>query len=157
MLRRVGKLGWAALLGLALAAPAPAGLTHAQPGSPVVVRLEVRVPKEYVLHVRTSIGLAHPFQAGLKLTRSPQGTPWPPDPEHYVENALPLEWKLNVPKTAKPGDYPLRFEGDVYFCNTDKGLCLKQKAAAQGVLRVGKQGQDRVGVLEVRPETPFGF
>ncbi|WP_147372926.1 hypothetical protein, partial [Calidithermus terrae] len=76
MLRRAGKLGWAVLLGLSLAASAPAGLAHAQPGGVAAVRLEVRVPKEYVLHVRTSIGLAHPFQAGLKLARSPRGTPW---------------------------------------------------------------------------------
>ena len=138
------------LLGLGLAASS-AGITHAQPGKTATVKLELKVP-EGILFNRagpSEITLEHPFKPDKLSAKLETGTPYKSDPENYFERVPPVEWKLEVPKDAKPGTKTLKFDAVLFLCNAAQKVCYREKYAGTTELRVGATGKDVIGVLEV--------
>ena len=137
-------------LSAALAASS-AGVTHAQPGKPATVRLELKLPAGLLVNRAgpSELTLEHPFKAEKLPAKLLTGTPYAPDPDNYFEKVPPVEWKLEVPKDAKPGAKTLKFEAVLFLCSAKDKVCYREKYAGSTELRVGATGEDKAAVLEI--------
>ena len=118
------------------------GVGYAKPGEVTVVKLEVRNAPNVLFNRKgtTTFTLSNPF--GKALTQGlPTGIKDKTEPEVYYSSIKPLEFKIKIPKTAKPGVYPLNLEVSFYLCDTNIRVCYAEKAMAKAELRVGQVGK----------------
>jgi hypothetical protein len=142
-MHKILTLALIASLGTALAlSSSNLGVTYARPGEVALVKLEVQNAPNVLFNRKgtTTFQLSNPF--GAALTQGlPNGVKDRTEPDVYYSSLKPLEFKLKVPKTAKPGVYPLSLEVSFYLCDTNLRVCYAEKALAKAELRVGKIGK----------------
>jgi hypothetical protein len=140
-------------LGIALAAfsRVTPGLSLANPGDTATVRLEFVQAQDLWLNLRAEsvITLENPFSKKPIEIVLKKGKPVAKDPEHYLESIDPLEVKIAIPKTAKPGDYNLRLEAQVFVCDGKSELCFIQNLEGNTVLKVGTLGKNQAVVVSL--------
>jgi hypothetical protein len=126
------------------------GVIFAKPNSVATVKLEVLNAKNVLFNRKgtTTFTLSNPFGKTLTLGL-PAGVKDAVDPEVYYSSIKPLEFKINVPKTAKAGIYPLKLEVDFYLCDTNVRVCYKETALAKAELRVGQTGKGTPVVMKL--------
>jgi hypothetical protein len=138
-------------IGMALAlSSSNAGIVYAKPNTVAVVKLEVQNAKNVLFNRKgtTTFNLSNPFGKTLILGL-PAGVKDTIDPEVYYSSIKPLEFKINVPKTAKAGIYPLKLEVEFYLCDTNIRVCYKETALAKAELRVGQTGSNTAIVMKL--------
>ena len=138
-------------LGIALAlSSSNAGIFYAKPNTVATVKLEVLNAKNVLFNRKgtTTFSLSNPFGKAITLGL-PVGVKDVIDPEVYYSSIKPLEFKINVPKTAKTGIYPLKLEVDFYLCDTNIRVCYKETALAKAELRVGQAGKNAPIVMKL--------
>jgi hypothetical protein len=151
MIWKVFVVGLISSIGITLAlSSSNAGVVYAKPNSVTVIKLEVQNAKNVLFNRKgtTSFKLSNPFGKALTLGL-PTGVKDTIDPEVYYSSIKPLEFKINVPKTAKAGIYPLRLEVDFYLCDTNIRVCYKETALAKAELRVGQTGKNTPIVMKL--------
>jgi hypothetical protein len=139
-----------ALAGVALSASS-SGVTFVQPGKTSTVKLELKLPTGLLINRAgpSELMLEHPFKKEPLIAKLLTGTPYTADPENYFEKVPPVEWKLDVPKDAKPGVKTLKFEAVLFLCSAKNKVCYREKHAGSTELRIGSSGKDEAVVLEV--------
>jgi hypothetical protein len=138
-------------LGVAFAlSSSNAGVIFVKPNSVAIIKLEVQNAKNVLFNRKgtTTFTLSNPFgktittglSAGIKDTT---------EPEVYYSSIKPLEFKIQIPKTAKAGIYPLKLEVDFYLCDTNLRVCYKETALAKAELRVGQTGKSTPIIMKL--------
>ena len=137
-----------ALLVPSVAAPSSSGLSFVKPGGTASVKLELSAQNNVLFNRLgpSKVVLNHAFGKALELELK-TGTPHPADPENYFERVPVLEFKLPVPKTAKPGNQTLSLEATLFLCDASIKVCYREVLENTVELRVGASGQDRAAVL----------
>jgi hypothetical protein len=151
MFFKVVMVGLISSLGMVLAlSSSNAGIVYAKPNSVATVKLEVQNAKNVLFNRKgiTTFKLSNPFGNSIVLGL-PEGVKDAVDPEVYYSSIKPLEFKINIPKTAKAGIYPLKLEVDFYLCDTNIRVCYKETALAKAELRVGQVGSNMPIVMKL--------
>ncbi len=127
-----------------------AGIVYAKPNTVATIKLEVQNAKNVLFNRKgtTTFSLSNPFGKAVTLGL-PNGVKDAVDPEVYYSSLKSLEFKINVPKTAKIGIYPLKLEVDFYLCDTNVRVCYKETALAKAELRVGQAGKNMPIVMKL--------
>ncbi len=126
------------------------GIVYAKPNSVATIKLEVQNAKNVLFNRKgtTTFSLSNPFGKALTLGL-PEGVKDAIDPEVYYSSIKPLEFKINVPKSAKAGIYPLELKLNFYLCDTNIRVCYKETALAKIELRVGQTGKNMPIVMKL--------
>jgi hypothetical protein len=151
MIWKVLMVGLISSLGMVLAlSSSNAGVVYAKPNTVATVKLEVQNAKNVLFNRKgiTTFKLSNPFGQAISLGL-PAGVKDAVDPEVYYSSIKPLAFKINVPKTAKAGIYPLKLEVEFYLCDTNIRVCYKETALAKAELRVGQVGKDTPVVMKL--------
>jgi hypothetical protein len=151
MFSKVVMAGLLSSFGVAFAlSSSNAGIVYAKPNSVVIVKLEVQNAKNVLFNRKgtTTFKLSNPFGQAV-TTGLPAGVRDAIDPEVYYSSIKPLEFKMNIPRTAKAGIYPLKLEVDFYLCDTNVRVCYKETALAKAELRVGQAGKNTPIVMKL--------
>ena len=126
------------------------GISYAKPGEVAIVKLEVQNAPNVLFNRKgtTMFTLSNPF--GKALTQGlPAGIKDKTEPDVYYSSIKPLEFKLKIPKTAKPGVYLLNLEVSFYLCDNNIRVCYAEKAMAKAELRVGQVGKNTSVVMKL--------
>lgn len=151
MFFKVVMAGLLSSLGMVFAlSSSKAGVIYAKPNTVATVKLEVQNAKNVLFNRKgtTTFSLSNPFGKAVILGL-PAGVKDAIDPEVYYSSIKPLAFKINVPKTAKAGIYPLELKVDFYLCDTNIRVCYKETALAKAELRVGQTGKNTNIVMKL--------
>lgn len=118
------------------------GLAFALPGTNAFLKLEVLNAPNVLFNRKgtTTFKLSHPFGKTL-IQGLPNGTPDKTEPDVYYSSLKPLEFKIPIPKNAKPGVYPVKLEIEFYLCDTNIRVCYKESSSAKAELYIGQVGK----------------
>jgi hypothetical protein len=126
------------------------GVIFVKPNSVAIIKLEVQNAKNVLFNRKgtTTFSLSNPFGKTI-TTGLPAGVKDTTEPEVYYSSIKPLEFKIQIPKTAKAGTYPLKLEVDFYLCDTSLRVCYKETALAKAELRVGQTGKSTPIIMKL--------
>jgi hypothetical protein len=139
------------LLGLTAIAqngPSTPGVSFAQPGTTASIKLELS-PAKGVLFNRlgpSKITLQNPYGKPLELALK-DGKQNAEEPDNYWDSVPTLEFKLLIPKNAKPGTVQLETEAVLFLCDKGINICYREARDLKIELKIGATGQNKATVL----------
>jgi hypothetical protein len=148
MKRLLPILGILSLSVLAQNGPSSPGVSFAQPGTTASIKLEL-TPAKGVLFNRlgpSKITLQNPYGKPLELGLK-DGKLNAEEPDNYWDSVPTLEFKLPIPKNAKPGTMQLETNAVLFLCDQNVHICYREARDLKIELKIGSTGQNKATVL----------
>jgi hypothetical protein len=133
---------------LAQNGPSSPGISFAQPGTTASFKLELAPAKGVLFNRRgpSKITLSHPYGKPLEVSLK-EGQVNAEEPEEYWDSVPSLEFRLPIPKNAKPGSVQLETNAVLFLCDKGSNICYREARDLKIELRIGATGQNKVTVL----------
>ena len=141
-------LGILSLSVLAQNGPTSPGVSFTQPGSTASIKLELS-PAKGVLFNRlgpSQITLQNPYGKALELALK-DGKQNADEPDNYWDSVPTLEFKLPIPKNAKPGTVQLETNAVLFLCDQNVHICYREARDFKIELKIGAIGQNKATLL----------
>jgi hypothetical protein len=148
MKRLLPILGILSLSVFAQNGPSSPGVSFAQPGMTVSIKLEL-TPAKGVLFNRlgpSKITLQNPYGKPLELALK-EGKQNAEEPDNYWDSVPTLEFKLPIPKNAKTGTVQLETNAVLFLCDQNTHICYREARDLKIELKIGATGQNKATVL----------
>jgi hypothetical protein len=151
-------LALVAVFGIALAtspSTIQSGVFHARAGGEAKLRFEFKFEPDLLFNRagESTLALRDPWTKKPLEFKVEKGTPDKTLPNEYMSSLEPVTGSIKIPKTAKPGAYPVKLESETFLCNNTIKVCYIERLEGTLEIRVGA-GKDAPVLLEFKHAKP---
>ncbi len=131
------------------------GVFHARAGAEAKLRFEFKFEPNLLFNRagESTITFENPWTKKSFEFKVEKGTPDKTLPNEYLSSLEPVTSALKIPKTVKPGAYPIKLESTTFLCDNNTKVCYIERLEGQLELRIGA-GKDAPVILEFKRPTP---